>query len=452
MSTITTINTEHLASAVKKATKRIIPIVTIMFIMAYLDRSNIGFAKQEFQLDTGLSDAAYAFGAGIFFIGYALFEVPSNIILYRVGARVWLGRIMITWGLVSAAMMFAHTEGVFIFLRFLLGINEAGFFPGVILYLTFWFPLDMRARVTGYFLFGAPLAFIIGGPMSGGLLTLEGTVFAMGLHGWQLMFLVEGLLASLFGIFVLFYLEDKPEKARWLDSAEKEALVGALRQEEHAKLSHGPKSALAALLDLRVIYLCLIWFTVQICGYGIYFFLPTQIATLLGSKVGLLVGFITAVPPLCAAIAVYFVPRLSEKLGERRKLAAITFILGGAGIAVSGWSDNIPLIAIVALCVAAAGHLAMQPLYWTFPSGYLGGTAAASGIALINSMGNLGGFVAPNIRVWAEQSFHSATAGLYLLAGITIIGGLMILLLNKIGLEKGARRASPECGNLAAKV
>ncbi len=429
-------NNTHLAQAISKATRKIIPMVVLMFILAYLDRSNIGFAKQQFQLDTSLSDAAYAFGAGIFFIGYALFEVPSNILLYRIGARVWLSRIMVTWGLVSAAMMFAHDETTFVILRFLLGVSEAGFFPGVILYLTFWFPQNVRARVTGYFLFGAPLAFIIGGPLSGSLLSLEGTFFAFGLHGWQLMFVVEGLLASLVGIWVFFYLDDRPEKAKWLSEQEKLALSQQLALEEDAKSSNGPKSALQALLDIRVLYLCLIWFTVQVCGYGIYFFLPTQIATLLGTKVGVFVGFVTAIPPLCAAIAVYYVPRISERLKERRIVASVTFMLGSAGIAVSGFADSVPLIAIIALCVAAAGHLAMQPLYWTFPSSYLGGTAAASGIALINSVGNLGGFVAPNLRVWAEHTFESARAGLYFVALVAFIGSLLILTLRYIGMDK----------------
>ncbi len=429
-------NTDHLSSATSKAIRKIIPMVVLMFILAYLDRSNIGFAKQEFQLTTGLSDAAYAFGAGIFFIGYALFEVPSNILLYRIGARVWLSRIMVTWGLVSASMMFAHDETTFIVLRFLLGVSEAGFFPGVILYLTFWFPQNIRARVTGYFLFGAPLAFIIGGPLSGSLLSLEGSSFAFGLYGWQLMFVVEGLLASIVGIWVFFYLDDRPEKAKWLTDDEKNALSAKLALEEDSKKGHSPKGALSALLDMRVLYLCLIWFTVQVCGYGIYFFLPTQIATLLGSKVGILVGFVTAIPPLCAAIAVYYVPRISERLRERRKVASITFMLGAAGIAVSGLFDSIPIIAIIALCVAAAGHLAMQPLYWSFPSAYLGGTAAASGIALINSVGNLGGFVAPNLRVWADATFESARAGLYFIALVAFIGGLLILTLKRFGIEK----------------
>lgn len=426
----------HLKSAISKAIKHIIPMVILMFLLAYLDRSNIGFAKQEFQIDTGLSNAAYAFGAGIFFIGYALFEVPSNVLLYRIGARIWLARIMITWGIVSASMMFACTETMFIIIRFFLGVTEAGFFPGVILYLTFWFPLEIRARVTGYFLFGAPLAFIVGGPLSGALLNLEGTVVAFGLHGWQLMFLVEGLLASIVGIWSLFYLEDRPKKSKWLTKDEQDALTEILEKEDHTKLSHGPKGVMAAIFDIKVIYLCFIWFTVQILGYGIYFFLPTQIGTLLGQKVGLLVGCVSAIPPVCAALAVYFIPRLSEKIGERRNIAVITYLVGAAGIAISGFADNVPLIAIIALCAAAAGHLAVQPLYWTFPSGYLGGTAAASGIALINSIGNLGGFVAPNIRVWAESTFESSKAGLYLLAMITLIGALMIFLLNKVGIDK----------------
>lgn len=425
-----------LASAISKATKRIIPMLIIMFIMAYLDRSNIGFAKQEFQYDTGLSDSAYAFGAGIFFIGYALFEIPSNIMLYHIGARVWLARIMITWGLVSAATMFAHTQTMFILLRFLLGVSEAGFFPGVILYLTFWFPQHIRTRVTGYFLFGAPLAFILGGPLSGTLLTLEATPLAFGLHGWQLMFLLEGILASLIGIWVFFYLPDHPNNAHWLTATEKNALNEIIVQEDAQKLSHSPKNALHALLDIRVLWLCLIWFTVQICGYGIYFFLPTQISTLLGSKVGIMVGLVTAIPPLCAAIAVYYIPRLAEYLRARRYIAAITFLFCAAGLIISGFADNTPVIAIIALCAAAAGHLAMQPLYWSFPSAYLAGTAAASGIALINSVGNLGGFVAPILRVWAEQTFNSMRAGLYFLALATCIGSLMILMLKPLGIDK----------------
>lgn len=424
-----------LSEAIKKATRRIIPMVTLMFILAYLDRSNIGFARQEFQADTGLSDAAYALGAGIFFIGYALFEVPSNILLYRVGARVWLARIMVTWGIISSAMLFAHTETIFLVLRFLLGVSEAGFFPGVILYLTFWFPAQVRARVTGYFLFGAPLAFIIGSPLSGLLLSIGEAHLFFDLRGWQLMFLVEGLLASLVGIWVFFYLDDRPEDARWLTDEEKSCLTSVMKNEDSSKQAHGPKNALQALLDRRVLFLCLIWFTVQICGYGIYFFLPTQIASLMGTKVGLTVGLVTAIPPLCAAVAVYYIPRLAEKLQEKRRVAAFTFMAGAVGIALSATFDSIPILALMALCIAAAGHLAMQPLYWTFPSSYLGGAAAASGIALINSVGNLGGFVAPNLRVWAEAEFESGRAGLYSLAVVTLLGSVLILFLKNTGIE-----------------
>ncbi|WP_025885139.1 MFS transporter [Asaia prunellae] len=428
-----------LAGAIRKSLWRIMPMITIMFVMAYLDRANIGFAKQAYQLDTGLSDAAYGFGAGIFFIGYALFEVPSNIFLYRTGARLWLGRIMITWGIVSACMMFAHTSSMFYALRFLLGLSEAGFFPGILLYLTFWFPLAVRARATSYFLVGAPLAFIVGGPVSGLLLGLDGSAYAFGMHGWQWMFLVEGVLAALMGIWVLLRLTERPAEAVWLTGSEKTALANAVHDEDIRKIETGPVGILATFLDARVVFLALIWFLIQICGYGIYFFLPVQISIILGTKVGLAVGLVSAIPPVCALIAVLFVPRLSEKLRERRALSGTVLMVGALGIAISGVAADQPVIAIAALCLAAAGHLGVQPLYWTFPSSYLGGTAAASGLALINAFGNLGGFVAPNIRVWAETYFHSPHAGLYVLAMSTGLGALMIFALQWFGIDGYAR-------------
>ncbi|MBB2202767.1 MFS transporter [Gluconacetobacter tumulisoli] len=421
--------------AIRKSLWHVVPVITIMFVLAYLDRANIGFAKQAFQHDTGLSNAAYGFGAGIFFIGYAIFEIPSNILLYRAGARLWLGRIMITWGIVSACMMFAHTAPLFYALRFLLGLSEAGFFPGILLYLTFWFPLEVRARATGYFLVGAPLAFIVGGPISGALLSLEGSAYAFGLHGWQLMFLVEGVLAVLMGIWVLLRLVERPMSAPWLAEDEKTALTQEMEREDARKIEAGPAGISATFLDPRVMFLCVIWFLVQVCGYGIYFFLPVQIATILGTHVGLMVGIVSAVPPVCALAAVLFVPRLSERLAERRTIAALVFMAGAAGIAVSALAAGRPVIAIIALCVAAAGHLGVQPLYWTFPSSYLGGAAAASGLALINAFGNLGGFVAPNIRVWAETEFQSQNAGLYVLAASTFCGALMILALRRFAID-----------------
>ncbi|EOI6442751.1 MFS transporter [Yersinia enterocolitica] len=430
---------ELLSLAIKKSVRRLLPFLAMMYIMAYLDRANIGFAKDTFQLDTGLSNAAYAFGAGIFFIGYAIFEVPSNIFMFKYGARIWLARIMVTWGAISSLMMFANSKVSFYVLRFLLGACEAGFMPGVMLYLTFWFPINVRAKVAGFFWFGPPLAFILGGPLSGGLLSMHG---AFGLHGWQIMFLITGLLTILVGIWAYFYLDDRPsdERCTWLTQQERDVLCETMNAEEHDKLSHGPKSILQALLDPKVIFLCLIAFTIQVGSYGIAFFLPTQVANILGTKVGFLVGVVTGIPWLCALIAAYYIPHFSTVIRERRWVASLTLFAGAAGVAGSAMLAGTPLLAFIALCIGCAGLLAVQPIFWTFPTGYLGGAAAASGIALINSLANLGGFVAPNIRVWAENTFNSSVAGLYLLGAIALVGSVMILAVYRLGIGKQEER------------
>jgi MFS family permease len=343
--------------------------------------------------------------------------------MHRVGARIWMARIMVTWGLVSAAMMFAYTATTFYVLRLLLGIAEAGFFPGVILYLTYWFPSSARARVMGLFYFGAPLAFILGGPISGLLLEMDGV---LGLKGWQWMFMVEGLLAAATGIWAYFYIDDKPADASWLDADEKRVLNAAVAAEERDKGVHGPHSVLAALFNPRVLYLCAIYFLIQVAVYGVVFYLPTQVAQLLGRKVGIEVGLVTAVPWVCALLAAYLIPRYSDRTGERRWTAASTLAVAGAGIAVSAEASASPLVALIALCFAASGFIAVQPLFWTFPTGYLSGAAAAGGIALVNSFGAAGGFTGPIVRTWGEQSFASPLAGLYLLALAALIGAILV--------------------------
>lgn len=429
-----------LQATISKVTKRLLPFLLLMYVLAFLDRANVGFAKKAFQADTGISDAAFALGASIFFLSYALFEVPSNIIMHRVGAKIWMARIMVTWGLISAAMMFAHNEFTFYVLRVLLGAAEAGFFPGVILYLTYWFPSFARGRAMGLFYFGAPLAFIFGSPLSGLLLDWHGLG---GLHGWQWMFMVEGLLAVVVGVWAYFYLDNKPTDAKWLSEAEKTELGRAIAAEDSHKTAHGPAHLFAAMRNMKVLHFALIYFLIQMSVYGVVFYLPTQVANLLGTKVGLQVGLVSAIPWVCALAAAYVLPRMSDASGNRRGYAATILAVSGLGIAASVATTS-PALALIALCFAAAGFIAVQPIFWTFPTDYLGGVAAAGGIALINSLGALGGFVAPNVKTWAEATFASQAAGLYLLAGTTLLGAVLILAIGRakaIPVPSNAKRA-----------
>lgn len=415
-----------------KVLKRLMPFLLLMYVLAFLDRVNVGFAKKAFQVDTGISDAAFAFGAGIFFIGYALFEVPSNLVMHKVGARAWMCRIMVTWGLIAGAMAFAHTEFAFYVLRFLLGVAEAGFFPGVILYMTYWVSAKDRGRAIGLFYFGAPLAFIFGSPLTGAL--LEYCHGLAGYQGWQWMFAIEGLMASIVGIWAYFYLDNRPMDAHWLTVEEKTNLQAVIDGEETVKHSHGPKGVLTALGNGKVLYLCLVYFMIQMSVYGVVFYLPSQVAGLLGTNVGFKVGVVAAIPWVCAIIAAYYIPRFSDRTGDRIYTAAATLAVGGIGIAVSAWAGS-PLVALIALCFAAAGFIAVQPMFWTYPTAYLAGAAAAGGIGLVNSLGTFGGFVAPNVKTWAEAVFESKSAGLYFLAAAALVGALLILGVSRLGLR-----------------
>lgn len=416
-----------LTAVVSKITRRLIPILLLMYILAFLDRANLGFAKVAWQADTGISDAAYALGAGIFFLGYAIFEVPSNLIMRRVGAKIWLARIMVSWGIVSALMMFATNEWIFYALRVLLGITEAGFFPGVILFLTYWVPLDYRARVNGLFYFGAPLAFIFGGPLSGMLLDLDGMV---GLHGWQIMFVVTGIVTVIVGVFAFFYLDNGPDTAKWLNDDERRTILDALAVESRGADDHSPKTAMKTLRNPTVLYFAAAYLAIQMSVYGITFYLPTQIATIVGKPVGIEVGLLTAVPWTFALIVTFFLSRLADRTGHRRLLAAAALGAAGLGIVLSGLLEN-PVLALAAMSVGAAGFISVQPLFWTLPTSFLVGAAAASGIALINSIGNLGGFLAPNVKNWAEANIGD-WAGLAILACIAFAGATLIFFSNRV--------------------
>ncbi len=410
--------------AADKAMRHLLPWLLLMYMLAYLDRANLGFAKNAFQASTGISEAAYAFGVGIFSIAYSSIEVPSNILMHRFGARRWLSRIMVSWGLVSACMAFVHSATAFYGVRVLLGIAEAGFFPGAVYFLSRWFPDARRAGVMGIFYFGAPLSFVFGGPLSGLLLEADGLG---GLQGWQWMFLVEGLLASIVGVIVFFTLPDGPDNAAWLQPDERTALVAAIAAEDREKQSrHGVSSVVQGLLNWRIVYLAAIYFLIQAAVYGVVYYLPPQVGRLLGRNVGFIVGLVTAIPWACALAASYFLPRLAERLGKRRQICALTMLACALGMGLSVLLAPAPMLALAALCVAVAGFIAVQPLFWTFPTAYLGGAAAASGLALVNTLGASAGFFSPIFRLWAENRFGPG-AGLYALSLTTMFGAAMIL-------------------------
>ncbi|MDO6416709.1 MFS transporter [Sphingomonas sp. BIUV-7] len=414
-----------------KLQRRLMPFLLLMYVLAFLDRTNVGFARDAFQHDTAIGDAAYAFGASIFFLGYAAFEIPSNIILHRVGARLWMARIMITWGLVTAAMMFIRSEGLFYALRLLLGICEAGFFPGVIYFITRWYPPAARSRAIGLFYFGAPITFILGGPLSGLLLDMEAVA---GLHGWQWLFVATGLAATAVGIAAFFYLDDRPEDAAWLSAGEKAALARALASAPGDGHDARPRAVLAQLSSPRFLHLGLIYLLIQMSVYGVVFFLPSQVGALIGRSVGFQVGVVSAIPWGCALFATFYLPRLADRTGRRREIAAGALAVAGVGIAVSVAAGS-AWLGLLGLCFAASGFIAAQPIFWGHASAGLSGVTAAAGIALINSLGAIGSFLAPNARVMAETLTGEKAAGLLLLAALTLLGAILMLAA-RVGTER----------------
>ena len=367
-------------AATKKVFRRLIPFLLLMYIIAFLDRSNVSFAQKEFEVDFGISASAYAFGAGLFFVGYAVFEIPSNILLHKVGARWWLARIMVSWGIVSAAFMFVQGPISFYVLRFLLGIMEAGFFPGVILFLTYWIPARHLSRARGYFYMGIAIAGILGNPLSGALLELNGV---FGLRGIQWMFLVEGLLAVGVGIWSYFYLTDKPKDAEWLPGDERQALVETVDAEDTAKAEgEGPQKVMAALANWRVWYFALIYFCIQIAVYGVTFFLPTQVTAITGQKLGFQASLVTAIPWVFALLGVAFFPGLADRTRKHRPIGCALLLATAVGIFVSGALKGTPVLAIAGLSLAAIGFVSMQPIFWTLPTEYMTGYAAAAGYRL----------------------------------------------------------------------
>lgn len=409
-----------LTQAIARAFRRLGPVLMLMYVVSFLDRANVGFAKQALAATEGISERAYALGAGLFFISYSLCGFPSNLILHKIGAKSWIAFLLAIWGTVSMATMFVTGSTSFYLLRLLLGVTEAGFFPGVILYLTYWFPNRMRGQMMGLFYLGVPLALIIGGPLSGALLDLPAKT---GLQGWQWMFLGEGLLAVALGVLAFYYLDNRPADAGWLPDRERRALLHALQREEQDRRATGPVDLLPMLRDRRVLRFLLIYGLIQMSTYGAVFYLPAEVSALLHKPTGLAVGWVSAIPWLCALFFVYLLPRAADRRGNHRAMAAWTLLV--AGSASLAFPTAGPVMGLVALSIGVSGFIAVQPLFWTFPTGYLADRAAAGGIALIG-MGNLGGFLAPNVKVWADEYFRSPRAGLYVLAIITLVNAALI--------------------------
>jgi MFS family permease len=411
--------------------RRLLPLLFFCYIIAYIDRINVGFAKLHLRevlgVDGRIFDSVYGFGAGLFFIGYFIFEVPSNLILQRVGARVWIARIMIFWGIVSALMMFTNSVTMFYVMRFLLGAAEAGFFPGVILYLTFWFTTRERARAVALFATGGVVAGVVGSPISGAILGLHGW---HGLDGWQWLFLLEALPAVVMGFVVLTILPDGPKQARWLSPAERGWLQGRL-DEEAAELGHEQHHDLRKVFTSgRVWMLCLLYFLMNVGGYGYELWLPSIIKSFSGQG-DAVVGFINAIPYFAAGVMMIYVSRHSDRSGERRIYVSVAAAISAIGFALSAYFKN-PFIALAALTVAFVGLKCTIAPFWALATTFLGGTAAAGGIALINSVGNLGGFFGPFLVGVIKDQTGSNVAALLFLGGALLAMSLLSLTLPRV--------------------
>ncbi|MCW5299441.1 MFS transporter [Herbaspirillum lusitanum] len=401
---------------------RIMPFLMLCYVIAYLDRVNVGFAKLQMSVDLGFSETVFGLGAGVFFLGYFLFEVPSNILMHKVGARVWIARIMITWGILSAAFMYVETPMQFYVLRFLLGLAEAGFYPGIILYLTYWYPSHRRAKVIAVFMSGIPVAGILGNPLSGWIMdAFHGTT---GMHGWQWMFVIEAVPAVLIGLATLAYLDNGIAKAKWLSAGEKKLLEDEIASDQKGKES--VHSFADIVSDKRVWLMCLIYFCFVMGQYGLTLWMPTLVKAT-GVTGNLHIGLLSAIPFGCAIIAMNLIGRSADARRERRWHLIVPALMGAVGfVGAALFADN-TAISIAALSLAAAGVLTCAPLFWSLPTSFLSGAAAAVGIAAINSVGNLAGFVSPYLIGYLKDLTHSGATGMYMLAIMLVIGSAAVL-------------------------
>jgi ACS family tartrate transporter-like MFS transporter len=417
-----------------KVTWRIVPYLILLYFIAFLDRVNVGFASLMMNKDLGIDPATYGQAAGLFFIGYFFAEVPSNLMLEKFGARKWIARIMFTWGLLSMAMAFVSGTTSYFILRFCLGLAEAGFFPGVVLYLTYWFPARERAKVMALFYLGIPLANVLGGPLSGWILdAFNGTA---GLKGWQWLFLIEGVPALILTFTTLVYLTDKPAEAKWLDDAERAEHVKVMDLDRASRAQHGHGKLSDAFTNPRVLVLALVYFLIILGLYGLGFWMPQIIkkmdfvARQPKEHINTYVGWLVTIPYAIAAISQVLWCRHSDKTNERRWHFAFSCGLMGLGYAMT-WLAPSPTVAFVGLIFGATGIMCTMPVFWTMPAAFLSGTAAAGGIAFINSIGNLSGYFGPAIMGWVAKSTGNPSSGLLVLTGGALTAAVIVLLLRR---------------------
>jgi len=410
-----------LASAVAKVKRHVLPLFVIMFIVNYIDRVNIGFVRTHMETDLGIGAAAYGLGAGLFFVGYALFEVPSNMLLQRFGARAWLTRIMFTWGLVAMGMAFVKGETSFYVMRFLLGVTEAGFYPGVLYYFTQWLPASERGKAMAIFLSGSAIASIVSGPITGALLSVSG----LGLHGWQWMFLIEGGASVALCGFVYFWLQSHIHEAKWLTPEEQGVLSYTIAEEQRAReAEHVVKPSMFKLLaDTQILVFCFIFFSVALTIYGATFWLPSMIKKM-GNVSDFEIGLFNSIPWIISIAAMYGFAALAARFKHQQAWVATTLIIAAIGMFMSTYGG--PVFAFVAICFAAVGFKAASALFWPIPQAYLDARIAAAVLALINSVGNLGGFVAPTVFGFLEEKTGSIQGGLYGLAATSVVAAIVV--------------------------
>ncbi len=418
--------------AYSKVFWRVMPFLMLCYVVAYLDRVNVGFAKLQMGQDLAFSETVFGLGAGLFFIGYFLFEVPSNLLMHRIGARIWIARIMITWGIISALFLFVKTPTQFYTMRFLLGLAEAGFYPGVILYLTYWFPANRRGKMIALFMSGIPIAGMFGNPLSGWIMDAFNGVHDM--RGWQWMFLIEALPAFVIGVVTIFVLRDGIDKAPWLDADEKRVLKRNIEEDQRNALnaataagkSHG-HSLGAVFSDRRVWWMCLIYFCFVTGQYALTFWMPTLVKAS-GVTGNLNIGLLSAIPFICAVVVMNILGHSADARRERRWHLIVPALMGALGFAIAASFTNNTTVAIAALSLAAAGVLTCAPLFWSLPTSFLSGIAAASGIAVVNAVGNLAGFVSPYMVGALKDMTHSTQLPMYVLSAILVVGAVLVWL------------------------